>query len=414
MNNTALQIYALFILLILSVGCKDDWKNLNLRSGENEPFYWENNKLAAQRLAKIMYNKTDSGSYERFKIVHISDSHLSSWSPSNNYELPINLRQSIQFANQQELRINAITATGDFISIDKKKKAKEYMHSFIHYLYDENHVPTFICTGNHDSNSEEEIGSTFFYKNEINEILFANSNYSKNRNSAENYYYSDVANPQGGTIRFIALDMLDQPASQYNTLSYAYFSQKQIDWLINTALKNGMTDHHSVIILTHYPFQRRSVNNDTYLCDGDYVHSWNMIPEIIEAFRTRSLLEKVYPNQFNLDPINVKADFSDRKGEFVCYLGGHIHCNAYFDVTGLENESTELVPQKMILCTNQAPSEKGVVYNRVIREEDSLSSNSFCIYAVDTKEKKIYITYFGAYKPSNDCNYPDIHTISYN
>ena len=56
MNNTALQIYALFILLILSVGCKDDWKNLNLRSGENEPFYWENNKLAAQRLAKIMYN----------------------------------------------------------------------------------------------------------------------------------------------------------------------------------------------------------------------------------------------------------------------------------------------------------------------------------------------------------------------
>ena len=175
-----------------------------------------------------------------------------------------------------------------------------------------------------------------------------------------------------------------------------------------------MTDHHSVIILTHYPFQRRSVNNDTYLCDGDYVHSWNMIPEIIEAFRTRSLLEKVYQNQFNLDPINVKADFSDRKGEFVCYLGGHIHCNAYFDVTGLENESTELDPQKMILCTNQAPSEKGVVYNRVIREEDSLSSNSFCIYAVDTKEKKIYITYFGAYKPSNDCNYPEIHTISYN
>ena len=120
MNNTALQIYALFILLILSVGCKDDWKNLNLRSGENEPFYWENNKLAAQRLAKIMYNKTDSGSYERFKIVHISDSHLSSWSPSNNYELPINLRQSIQFANQQELRINAITATDNFIYIDKK------------------------------------------------------------------------------------------------------------------------------------------------------------------------------------------------------------------------------------------------------------------------------------------------------
>lgn len=413
MNNAALRTYALFILLILSAGCQDEWETLNLRSGENESFYWENNKLAAQRLAKIMYNKTDSATYERFKIVHISDPHLSSWSPSNNYELPINLRQSVHFANQQELRINALAATGDFISIDKKKKAKEYMRSFLYHLYDENHIPTFICTGNHDSNSEQEIGSTFFYKNEINEMLFATSNYVKNRNSAQNYYYSDVPNPQGGTIRFIALDMLDQPASQYNTLTYAYYSQEQIDWLANTALKEGMTDHHSVIVLTHFPFQPYNANFNTYLCDGDYVHPWNMIPEIIEAFRTRSALGKTYPNQFNQAPINVNADFTAGKGEFVCYLGGHIHCNTYFDVTGLENESAGLVPQKMIVCTNQAPSEEGVAYNRVEREEDSLSSNSFCLYAVDTKEKKVYITYFGAYKPSNDRDYPEIHTIAY-
>lgn len=413
MNNTSLHLYIFFILATLSIGCTSELENLNLRSSENEPFYWENNKIAAQRLGKIMYNDTDSGSYERFKIVHISDPHLSSWSKSNNYELPINLRQSIQFANQQELRINAITATGDYISINKKKTAKEHMRSFLHFLYEENYIPTFICTGNHDSNSEQEIGSTFLYKNEINELLFRNNNYLLNRPNSENYYYSDIANPHGGIIRFIALDMLDQPASQYNTLVYAYYSQEQIDWLIDTALKKGITDHHSIIVLTHFPFQPYNANYNTYLCDGDYVHSWNMIPEIIEAFRTRSSLEKVYPNQFNLETINVNADFSEARGEFVCYLGGHIHCNAYFDVTGLENESTELVPQKMIICTNQAPSEKGVVYNKVPREDDSLSSNSFCIYAVDTKEKKVYITYFGAYKPSNDHNYPEIHTISY-
>ena len=61
----------------------------------------------------------------------------------------------------------------------------------------------------------------------------------------------------------------------------------------------------------------------------------------------------------------------------------------------------------MILCTT--PSE-----GRKNGNTNSVSSNSFCIYAVDTKEKKIYITYFGAYKPSNDRNYPEIHTISYN
>ena len=83
------------------------------------------------------------------------------------------------------------------------------------------------------------------------------------------------------------------------------------------------------------------------------------------------------------------------------------------DIEGLDNASAELPAQKMILCTNQAPSEVGVIYNKVEREEDSLSSNSFCIHAIDTREKKIYITFFGAYKPSNDSDYPDIHTLSY-
>ena len=58
---------------------------------------------------------------------------------------------------------------------------------------------------------------------------------------------------------------------------------------------------------------------------------------------------------------------------------------------------------------HQAPSEVGIIYNRVIREVDSLSSNSFCIYAIDTKEKKIYITFFGAYKPTDKAEYPLIY-----
>ena len=138
-----------------------------------------------------------------------------------------------------------------------------------------------------------------------------------------------------------------------------------------------------------------------------------MIPEIIEAFRTRSVWERTYPNRFGFEEIRVRADFRASEGEFVCYLGGHCHSFAYFDITGLDNASAELPAQKMILCTNQAPSEVGGIYNKVEREEDSLSSNSFCIHAIDTREKKIYITFFGAYKPSNDSDYPDIHTLSY-
>ena len=414
MDNTLSRILLSLLLVVAVGGCQDELEELGLRSEANEAYYWENNRSAAQRVRRIMYGETDSGRYERFKIVHISDPHLSSWSGSNHYKLPINLKQSIRFANQQELRIDAIAATGDFISIEPKETAKDCMRSFVYHLYEENHVPTFLCTGNHDSNANEDIGDDFLLKHEINEILFGKSNYPSRRPDAENYYYADVPAPDGGTIRFIALDMLDQPDRRYNTLNYAIYSQAQIDWLTNVALKEGMTERHSVVVLNHYPFQPlSSAKHGTYLSDGRFVHPWNMIPEIIEAFRTRSVWEKTYPNQLGFEEIRVKADFRASEGEFVCYLGGHNHSFAYFDIEGLDNESAELPAQKMILCTNQAPSEVGVIYNKVEREEDSLSSNSFCIHAIDTREKKIYITFFGAYKPSNDSDYPDIHTLSY-
>ena len=56
-----------------------------------------------------------------FKLVHISDPHLSDFSESNHYSYPINLIQSVKFANQADLNINAMVATGDLYPIIKIK-----------------------------------------------------------------------------------------------------------------------------------------------------------------------------------------------------------------------------------------------------------------------------------------------------
>lgn len=418
MNKHTFQNYLFLSLLWICCGCENTLDGLSLRSDQNERFYWGNNAAASERVAKIMYNESNGSRSERFKIVHISDVHLSSWSPSNHYVLPINLRQSVQFANQPELRINVMAVTGDFISYGKKSEAKAYMKSFASSLQQDNFIPYVICTGNHDSNigAQEDrspIMSTLFYKPEITNLLFTNNQNSYKRIPNENYYYKDFSNPQGGTIRMIALDMIDQPSDVYNTLNYAHYSQEQINWLSNVALREGMTSSHSVIILNHYPFQHHDSGASTYLCDGDYVHPWYMIPEIVEAFRGHTTLTKTYPNQFGGEDIHVDADFTNNTATFICYLGGHIHANAYFEIKGLSNEQMNLPKQKMIICTNQAPSEAGTVYNRVKREEDSLSSNSFCIHAIDTQEHKIYITFFGAFHPEGVTNYPDIQELTY-
>lgn len=418
MNKHTFQNYLFLSLLWICCGCENTLDGLSLRSDQNERFYWGNNAAASERVAKIMYNESNGSRSERFKIVHISDVHLSSWSPSNHYVLPINLRQSVQFANQPELRINVMAVTGDFISYGKKSEAKAYMKSFASSLQQDNFIPYVICTGNHDSNigAQEDrspIMSTLFYKPEITNLLFTNNQNSYKRIPNENYYYKDFSNPQGGTIRMIALDMIDQPSDVYNTLNYAHYSQEQINWLSNVALREGMTSSHSVIILNHYPFQHHDSGASTYLCDGDYVHPWYMIPEIVEAFRGHTTLTKTYPNQFGGEDIHVDADFTNNTATFICYLGGHIHANAYFEIKGFSNEQMNLPKQKMIICTNQAPSEAGTVYNRVKREEDSLSSNSFCIHAIDTQEHKIYITFFGAFRPEGATNYPDIQELTY-
>lgn len=397
------------IFFLIFIGCSNSEKEEDIRAAlrsSNDLLFKQNNKIAMDRLDSIMYTDTTQ-KQERFKIVHISDPHLSSLSISNNYIYPENLIQSINFANQPDAKINAVVATGDFISNEKKNMATKFLKSFAKYYFADNYIPSFLCTGNHDSNITDKIPNAFLCRKEINEILsFKNTNC--------NYFYSDVKNPQGGFIRFISLDMLDQPAAEYNTMFYAYFSQEQINWLGNVALKQGLTDQHSIIILTHYPFQRYSPEAKTYLCDGDFVHDWNMIPEIVEAYRSRSSINQSYTNKIlKGKDIYVNFNFTSSKGDFICYLGGHSHCTTSFNIYGLANENKALMPQKMLLCTNQAPSEIGRVYNHVKREENSLTSNSFCIYAIDTHTREIHITFFGAYKPTDRADYPVIQCISY-
>jgi predicted MPP superfamily phosphohydrolase len=374
-----------------------------------------NNKQATARFAPLMYNKTDTAHpIERFKLVHISDVHVSDWSVDNNYKSPNNLIESVTFANQSELKINAMVATGDHISGGAKREALLHLTSFYTHLYADNRIPTFPCYGNHDSNMNERSKSEYLTSPELANAFNNKGNYSLQRPAGKSYYYADVKNPMGGTIRFIALDMTDQPGNQYNTMKDAVFSQAQADWFANVALKQGMTGEHSVIVLTHYPFQPYKEDASTYLIDGNFIHSYKLFPEIIEAFRSRSSIQKTYDNiRRPSETCTADYDFSESKGEFICHLGGHAHVFALFDIKGLSNANEQLLPQRMILCTNQAASNAGVVFNGVHREVGGITSHCFTIYSIDTLERKIYITFFGAYKPANAHSFPEVLELTY-
>lgn len=379
--------------------------------------YTLNSQQAFENVYKIMYSfegenftglKVEDMT-ERFKIVHISDVHISDWAEVNRPENPKNLLEVVRFSNLPELKINALIASGDFIGqveSTKKETAQGYMDSFVSAFYGENYVPSFVCTGNHDANMLSKNEDYYLSKKDIHQHLFDRKNYERRQPVGENYYYSDLPDPLGGTIRIIALDNVDQDAFEYRSQNYSCITQKQVDWLVNVALKEGMTDDHAVIILNHHPLQPYSNNQKTYMCAGVHLYGERLVPDIVNAFLKKTTLDRSYKTAIApVRTIHVNADFSGSSGDFICYLGGHAHTFGVFDVQC--NDSSP-VKQIMLLGNTLSPECQNNKYYYTERNS-KLKSNSFAIYAIDRNEKNIYRTFFGAYPTDG----PIIEAIPY-
>lgn len=348
--------------------------------------------------------------HERFKMVHLSDPHLSDWTADNHYTKPVNLMEAVELANLSDMRINAMVATGDFIANRDETTALDaslYLSGFNTCYYSANQIPSFFCIGNHDANMLTDNSSYYLSKQDLHRLLFAKTNYPIHQPAGENYFYADVPNPMGGTIRIISLDNTDQEGFVYKSLNRSCVTQKQVDWFIQTALRENMTDQYNVIVLNHHPLQPFSKDLSTYMCAGTHLYGARLIPDIVNAFIQKKTWKQTYKaNTAPYQTLSVEADFTDVPGEFICYMGGHAHTPAHFEVTC--NDPTP-AKQIMLLANTLSPDLQNNSYSHIGRKKDDITSNSFSIYAIDTQEKNIYITYFGA--KSNTA--PTIETVSY-
>jgi hypothetical protein len=334
-----------------------------------------------------------------FTMVHISDAHLSSWSSNNRYENPSNLTEAVRFVNDPEVKIHVMVDTGDHIGnapTTTREKAALFMNEYAKALYDYNQVPTFTSTGNHDANllnrEHQEYALT---RSDLHALVTSKTNYPVHSPEACNYYYADVTNPTGGKIRIISLDVIDQKGTAYDVQHFATFSQEQIDWFCHTALKEGMTGEHQVIVLVHFPLSTTHPGLRAFTGD-EYTYSWKMIPEIIEAFRSKNEWVQTYKNRFDSsDILTVNVSFKDSPGDFICYLGGHIHTYLHYEVDDFRNLNPALPRQLMIIANNMSPSDKNSK-SPIERNTEGLLNNTFNIYAIDTRSRTVYVSFFGA------------------
>ena len=399
--------YFLMLIVGFHTGCSK-------KSASEEEIleYYELNRQNSLRVfSPVMYNSSEGFQEELFKIVHISDAHVSTWSHGNHIQNPYNVKEAVRFANDKATKINTMVATGDHISnmvTTTRSEALRYMNYFTNALYSNNYIPTFTTTGNHDANMLNPNYMVYaLSKADLYSTLTSKINYPIYSEGQENYYYADLPNPMGGTIRIIALDVTDQENFVYSAQHNAIISQKQINWLCHDALTRNMTDLHSIIILIHFPLPP---DKDEVLSDfmhNEFLHNWNMIPEIVEAFRTKQTLTKKYGNRLLVsDSISVDVSFINTPGEFICYLGGHLHTYLDYEVKSSANSS--LPNQIMLIANNMSPSDKNEI-SPIERSNVGLRNNTFNLYAIDTKLKMIYVAFFGA----TSFYYPNIIILQY-
>lgn len=362
---------------------------------------------ADKMLSRILSGKDDG----KFVVAHISDVHVSHWSSNNSVHRPKNLIEAVDYVNKSR-NFDVLVATGDFIHNHQGTPhgtAMEYLSVFSKNLFtDTNRVVSLTCTGNHDGNMINKDKNSWITTEDFYNTVTSKIGGNIKIRGRVNYYYYDLPDNNGGFIRFISLDEIDNESDSVSTQLHPAYSHKQIDWLVNVALKEGMTSNHSVVILTHHPLPTTYKDVLKYVYN-EHEYSWYMIPEIVEAFRSKRKLDKEYKNRFvKRDVMKVDADFSNTPGEFVCYMCGHIHTYFNYEVKGIPNSNPNLPNQVVLVSNNMSPSEKNPI-SPIERETVGIKNNTFNIYSIDTKKRTIDVTFFGATLVS----YPQVINIKY-
>ena len=266
--------------------------------------------------------------------------------------------------------------------------------------------PFLTVIGNHDAGNGNTPATSYtniadlwakFIEPNIGYADLASGEYT----SGNTYYYKDFADYG---IRLIVLNPYEYP-TDLDGDHFLYvrgnncFSQGQVTWFINTLAATPAD--YGVICAIHFgpcrlQFDRESeltsstmelntYNVPTMLTESDAT----MMAEIVDAWISGSALSKSYAYSVSgsWTGVSVSADFTSRgPGEFITWIGGHLHQSLAGYIYGYENQKFYLVnATAMTAQAGDTPRRAGT------RSEDALTA-----LAVDRDRKTVKLFFIGA------------------
>ena len=381
----------LFIVLtLLCLGSGDNIHAQKTQSPTNEAVenYLFNQQYHAYRCGRLnKENGVGKSWYNRFTLMHITDVHA-------NFDL---IRQAFRSNNGH---FNAICNTGDNANGVVKKDAPAIIRtldSIADIVKSSNihRTPYIDVKGNHDVT-----GTT--HAEHFNRICTTMQEFSNpvwgNAEEKRAYGYIDIkAHDLMGTFRLIFLDPFDYSDGEFGQtypFMSAVFSQKQIDWFIDTMVDAANKGLH-VITMMHYSFGDSPIFSEEIACpDATYHQDAFMIPDIIDAIQNKTSMEAEYKDKSGIHNITIKRDFSSLKDlNYVCHLFGHIHSKNAYQCQRSDGSKK----YNMLMLGEMSLSSGGTAVNMVYKDQNNPIYAAFSVLCIDTIEKKIYRVSYGPF-----------------
>lgn len=357
-------------------------------------------RMVSEVTTNLKKSAYDADGNKLLTIAHASDIHPRGTSYERNTE------ECISYCNANQDVLDALLITGDYCNGHQGRLiwwATQEMECVLPIM-DKATLPLYTLTGNHDDNinlltSRPAVASGVDPKNA--ELYYINpaDRYAKLIGPYLEKFNPEEANPEvcyykidfdQYKIRMVFIDAMDCPmVFEGGYLKYIpglFFNQTQLEWFYNTLM--ATPKDYGVIVVTHGPYISGYER-------ATYAQGANLIPSIINAFKQGSVYEHDWTyNQDASIATKFKFDFTSHgKGDFICYLAGHIHYRrankSYF------NDQLVITAPALYQADMSEMTRKGSSLDRF---RDTTTINSFNFMSVDKVARKIFLTSYGAYE----------------
>lgn len=317
-----------------------------------------------------------------FSFTFMTDTHIDGRALYGNPSLD-HLSNATRLSNLVPLK--AIVHGGDLIDgVGVKSKSLGYISQAVSTLVKESDVPVLMTQGNHDDNSpylmqventsEQYITAEEWYWNVTRNL--EGYNIVQNQDDLDgNYFYMDF---ESDKIRMLVVNTNDLPyvLNEDGTLKYLAtngdfaISNEQLNWIASEALDFSGKEDWELVVISHVSLHN-PIASENQPCRNSEI-----LTDMLEAFQSGgSYTSPVYTGDFAQ---SVSVDFT-RQGarNVIACIAGHNHADRSREINGIW------------YITTAASLANTRAYGTT--EEDA-----FDIFTIDTANRKIYATRFGA------------------